>query len=738
MARVIIPDVSPFVASAIRQQRVLDPNAGRKRDESAPEKFAKVLAIADKVASSPLLIGAIDAYRRSQLESSDRGLSADIAEATEIGREDMLRAAAQKRMEAQRGALPPAAGPSGQMAAVPTEQAGPLRAEQDYLAAQGLNPAQAAAVSRMAEEARRSGRPVTRGVLDTLIGAAKEGQLLATQPVQREWSPETERAALQQAAREQAGQQMTQGLMQEIEASKERQFVKDERQAIKAAKIAALSEALSAADTMEEIEAIRRQMDAIRQSTPVVEVPNQDRFLGRRTVQMAAPTLSSQFSAEGLQKPYSVGPAPAPAIQPEMVGGIPVYTPGAGQSMATTREEADLEREMQAEEAGGAGMLNKPYFVGPMETVPSPSTPAAESRSALPPVAGPSPEVLEAPAPYTPPSTEDKMEAGLGKFAQAIRLTTPEEVMLAARTARTPEEQRIVSMAAANVAARAPATNIFQALGLAPVDSTKFVKEVVAAFPKDADSDTRVRLQQLKIELEQQRANARSARDKALYDAQLRNLNKQLELIIERNKSKIDRNKSKIKTPEEKKTESELAERQMQVKEKQARAALVSAGASAKRAKAYAKYIEDMGPRKAKEKLVSDIKKQQAAQNAEQRVLEREIRKNQSLPELPPFTKEPPKKAYGKAAEEALKAYNKEKAEYEKRRNARAAENAKAEAARKAAEKRMEALGKEREKTDRDLQAITGLAVPGEAAGGGGTQVTAPPPKKAGSIFPKP
>lgn len=648
MARVIIPDVSPFVASVGRP--ALDPDAGRQRDPSPAEKFAQVLALADRVARSPLVVGGIDAIRRSERAADDRALVGQIDDASAVGgadRADLLRRAAAARAARAAGPAPGA----------PPAPGGPM-AERAYLDAQGLDPLQRAAVARLAEEARRSGRQVTPGVLSTLSDAAKEGQLLASPA-----APEAEGS----------------------------------RGGVRAAKVAALAAALAAADTLEEVEAINRQFEALRAAPPP-----------------AAPAAPAAPADPAPAAPPPAAPAdpaapPPAAPAPERVEGVEVFTPGAGQSMAANAEERELERQLVAVPAAPAA---------PAAPAPAPAAPAVDPD---PPLGSRLPDLL-APfsLPEAPPAPEDAQVEALGEFADALRLTSPEEVLAAARTAKTPEEQRVVSLAAANLAQQAPATNIFEALGLAPVKSN-LVREVQAAFPRSAEADPRVRLQQLKIALEAQRAHARNERDKALFDAQIRNLDRQLDLIKARNAAKA-------KTPEERQAEAKATEAKAQAEADRAKAALISARASASRARTYRKYVEDLGPAKAKAKLTADIQRQQAAQNAEQRVLEKEMRQNQPLPEIGPFAEPEPKKGFGKAAEAKAKAWASAKAEHERRAAERRADNAKRAAARSAAERRRAKLERERAQTARDLRAVQGLGVP-EAA------PPPPPAPEAGNVF---
>ena len=108
MARVIVPDVSAYVDSVRRSQTQLDPNRGMKAPANVGQQIGTVLDYAEKIANNPLVVGGIDAIRRSKNRSDAAGLAFDIGDATATANEDIKQRAVAARMKAAQPPAPPA------------------------------------------------------------------------------------------------------------------------------------------------------------------------------------------------------------------------------------------------------------------------------------------------------------------------------------------------------------------------------------------------------------------------------------------------------------------------------------------------------------------------------------------------------------------------------------------------------------------------------------------------------
>jgi hypothetical protein len=294
MARVIVPDVTAYVQSATRtNNRRYDPNASGPAPKNVGEQIGIALGYAEKIANNPLVVGGVDAIRRNYQEGQKNALAFDIRDATATANEDIKNAAVRARMKASQPApaqsiapaqaapaAPVQAAPAAPVQAAPVQAApapvsavqpapqaqspllpgqGPHTPSRDFRAIDALSPEARQKAIQIMLDAKNAGADMTQRDIDNLAGELGRPGLTAGQIADRErMAANARREAAEAPEREKARRLL----------ESQQYAVKRGNDGIRVGKIAALSQALADADTMEEIEAIRQQMARLRQVAP--------------------------------------------------------------------------------------------------------------------------------------------------------------------------------------------------------------------------------------------------------------------------------------------------------------------------------------------------------------------------------------------------------------------------------------------------------------------------------------
>ena len=771
MARVVIPSVSEYVQSATRSQQQIDPRRGAPAPANLGEQIKTALDYADKIANNPMVVMGVDAARKKIGSINDGnyevigGSMADQGPATP--EQKQAAAASRARLGAQ---------------AAPQVQA----------------PAQAAPQTKVAPQ----GAPAP---------AAPQAQV----PV----GPTAE---------------------QMRESSLGRAAVADAKDMVYVGKLAALSEALSQADSLPEIEAIRQQMAKLRaQRAGVPQAPAQgqvpspnskandigmqrfntmqlglpnnmapgpaqpaapqpggpmsarvpggtatwnsedyegledltkatDAYLqdlarglaAQRRQGRADPAVEAALTAE-LQRRAAVSPAqPVPPLQNAQVAptpaAVPVRAPAiapAGQARGPAPQQAmpaDAVAPVQALAPGlgqtyGEGMpaptlyptdtgkqytwqttdrYGEPAAGGQFQGAGSTTTAPAQQPD-LPPPAGPSdgPPVQEEAKAIVTGEAEAERQQDVAQ-SQPIELHTPSAILLAAANARTPQERRLVALAAEYV--DLPATNIFEALGIVPVASrAAFAQQVVKAFPDTAAIEARAALAEQTAGYKAIEHKARMEQQKAESEARIRLQEKKTETAS-----------AGKKTPEQLAAEIAKTKAETAALLVRAKAATLQAYAAGRHARAHLMDVQDKSPREQKKALIKggemDVK---AADKTVERLrrdeaaAKEDFDKNAPLPEPKRVARAGDVYTQDDAAKERDRQGDKREAASREKANAVRA------VARAAAKARMDDAAKLRGNAEADaatarskLEAARNWAPPA----GGATPVTPPIPRNPG------
>jgi hypothetical protein len=498
MARVIVPDVGDLAAAS---RRIGAQTVGYVKPHLFDYNSVKeVVGTAEKIASNPLVVAGIDAFRVSGRKADAEAADAMILDATATGEADAL---ARKAAEARFRALQERRADGTAMGRASMQPAGRRGPEQAYTA------------------------PTQDRIAEPAVGERMAVPQAAPAPVAPP-APQVDRISAQQMGR--------------------------------AAKIAALSERLQNATTDAEVAAIDAEFRRVfnNEQAPSMQAA-EDMQLLRSVNDPRTPTGSA--TPPGPAQPVAPQP-PAPGlVKPEIVEGREVWTPGAGMSMATDPLERELEAEMAAAKARGenvpapapqALVAASRGVARPSQPAGAPAAPAApqppertaldvmkfepnvadvagrdalrlpagkfsaEALNMYPPAAGPSDGQAPDPAPVVEESVAGDVFVPLtqDQMRQAVKLSTASELLAAARSATTLDQQRLILSRIDDV--ELPATNIFQALGLAPktTQQVAFAKQVAGLFPKGAADDPLTRAKLAKLELETTIARSKDERAK--------------------------------------------------------------------------------------------------------------------------------------------------------------------------------------------------------------------------------
>jgi len=668
MARVIIPNVSEYVESVRRSNQQVGIGRGGPRNKNLGETIGKVLDYADKIASNKLVIGGVDAIRRSKGEwvSPDKYREA---------RDAAIKARAGKTGAVNKGPIPPVPKkptssepvsenalepvtptptPAPAATAAPTPPADP-NADLKTKGAKGLREVvknmaalQSAGTATPAQVQRLKQAGVLLSVLDS------GGKPAPTPPA----APAAPLANSQEA--------MGQPLSQEAEAA--------------VVELNRMANTLTAADLLE---AIQVEKDAGNRQ--VLQNVYNDRF--------------------GPPPPRPPGPTQPPP---------PQLSPGDRAKLETFRHQmTGLSPANRLEVYNG--MLRGPQPNTPIgiarralaKTMVQPAPAVAPPAAATPVLQGNIPPSALPPGSLTfgrdlPVSTVGQSLAGgspiieaaaaavpvqpIAPVEEVIDLTDPAAILLAARTARTPAAQRAVAEAARHV--DLPATNIFEALGLVPPSARiKFAQAVNKAFPARKGTQAQALAKQ-RMENEKEAHKLRLA---YLAAKQKGDLDVQRERTITA--------KAGRKSAKQIEAEAGAAVAKGKAATTRANAANRQATAAIIRARAYRKSVNNKdvqlqikkAERAAKRADREANKDLDGIKKREQRLKDQE-RNNQPLPPIEPMKPPPPPPSneLSKAKRARLKKEARDKAVHARRVNDRKKANVRRAAKVKAAQKGLE------------------------------------------------
>ncbi len=326
--------------------------------------------------------------------------------------------------------------------------------------------------------------------------------------------------------------------------------------------------------------------------------------------------------------------------------------------------------------------------------MPAPATPVAPPA---PPAPKPVEQAIDARAILASAEKADQKAAAERAITS---LTSPAEILTAARNAHTPAQQRLVAMAAERV--DLPGTNLFERMGFVPPSGrVQFAKDVLRAFPSARD-DAKQRLAELRIKGQQEYQKRKQENAAAL--------NKQrLDLLTKKQAGDERVAEIRVRAAQAGKLTHAQRDRKIDNDASKAKAALInayanSAGVKSRDLKYRADVLRSVLNRKS-QVIAADGK---AIERVEV-TLDKEIRKNQPLPEikaLPDFdaANATSKERTDRAKKEAAHARQKHSRDTENQKRAKALDQA--ESAKRGLPALRKKLKERRKANDADFQTL--------------------------------
>jgi len=462
MARIIVPDVSSAVA-ALNRVGPRTPSLDESLAKEAPSKadaIASGVSTVAKLASNPLVIQGFDALRANMAEADAIGDVRNVHEAAKDARAQAAKNLAADQMKTS---------PVVHLTPAVSGVSGPLQAQVARLKANGLNAQQTAAAARILERARKDGREITPAVIDT-VGASVRGGSLPHNP-----RPSSNPVAPVSPAPAAPSSSST-GSSTVDSKRKRLAILKELRDSSHdPAMRTRLNRDISRLESADPREHLHSLLDRLNSTNDPAEMERLNRAIHAIAgtafmpdpVDTTQPTYqdyqTARIEQQVPQQPVELPPGPAAAQ-------TPTAPPTVGQASTVpsapfTADSQNPSKVLAGHSAAGAN-------------IPQAFTPSSDMAN----------NITEGQLRVSGEKANEAASRGTEEVAaDAVKYRTAADLMAAAKFAKTDDEKKRILAQAKYV--HLPATNIFEAFGVAPQTGARvsFVKELAKAFPGKTD-----------------------------------------------------------------------------------------------------------------------------------------------------------------------------------------------------------------------------------------------------------